>query len=123
MQRLMNIPRLALMLADGATCSRIQPVVFSSLYDAVSISGGRRFFSTDPSNQPEEREITNPRVLTLAEQIMQLNLLEVSDLTEILKKRLNIQTPAFGGMPFGMPMAAAGVPAAAAPAGESEKRG
>ena len=48
------------------------------------------------------------QVRRLAEEIMQLSLLEVSDLTEILQKRLNIQMPAMGAMGAG--------PAAAAPA-------
>jgi ribosomal protein L7/L12 len=48
------------------------------------------------------------QVQRLAEEIMQLSLLEVSDLTEILQKRLNIQMPAMGAM--------GAAPAAAAPA-------
>lgn len=48
------------------------------------------------------------QVRRLAEEIMQLSLLEVSDLTEILQKRLNIQMPAMGAM--------GAAPAAAAPA-------
>lgn len=70
----------------------------------------------------EEREITNPRVLELADQILALNLLEVSDLTEILRKRLNIQSPLMGGMPMmaaAMPSAA---PAAAPPAAPAEEK-
>lgn len=73
-----------------------------------------RHFSTGADDE-EERTITNPKVLALAEQITQLNLLEVSDLTEILRKKLNIQMPA-GGMAFSMPQ---GAPmAAAAPGGK-----
>ena len=75
-------------------------------------SGHARSFSA-ASGEEEEREITNPKVLELAEQITQLNLLEVSDLTEILRKRLNITAPA-GGMAYGFP--AGGMPMAAAPA-------
>ena len=46
---------------------------------------------------------------------MQLSLLDVSDLTEVLRKKLNI--PNAGFMPMGMPM---GMPMqAAAPAGEA----
>jgi len=71
----------------------------------------RRPFSTG-SEDEEERTITNPKVLELADQITQLNLLEVSDLTEILKKRLNIQTPV-GSMAFAMPQAGAPMAGAA----------
>jgi large subunit ribosomal protein L7/L12 len=83
------------------------------LLDAtLGTSGHARSFSA-AAGEEEERVITNPKVLDLAEQITQLNLLEVSDLTEILRKRLNIQAPA-GGMGFGFP--AGGMPVAAAPA-------
>lgn len=58
-----------------------------------------------------------PQVRRLAEEIMQLSLLEVSDLTDILQTRLNIQMPAMGAM--GAAPAAA-VPAAA-PAAEEMK--
>lgn len=61
------------------------------------------------------------QVRRLAEEIVQLSLLEVSDLTEILQKRLGIQMPAMGAMPAG-PAAAAAAPAdAAAPAAEEPK--
>jgi large subunit ribosomal protein L7/L12 len=80
---------------------------------ALVSSGHARSFSA-AAGEEEERVITNPKVLELAEQITQLNLLEVSDLTELLRKRLNIQTPA-GGMGFAFPpggMAMAAAPAA-----------
>ncbi|PSC73920.1 Zinc-peroxisomal [Micractinium conductrix] len=60
------------------------------------------------SSEAEQREITDPTVLALADQIIGLNLLQVSDLTEILKQRLGIS-----GMPMGMPMM--GMPMGAAP--------
>ena len=82
----------------------------------VSPRHGRACFSTDADGE-EEREITNPKVLELAEQITQLNLLEVSDLTEVLRKRLNIQMPA-AGMGFAMPVG--GMPMAGAPAAGTE---
>lgn len=89
------------------------------LLDAALLSPGHssRPLST-AAGEEEERVITNPRVLELAEQITQLNLLEVSDLTELLRKRLNIQTPA-GGMGFAFP--AGGMPMAAAPAAGRER--
>lgn len=52
-------------------------------------------------------------MLELADQITQLNLLEVSDLTELLRKRLNLPAS------YARPMYAAG-PVAAAPAAEPE---
>lgn len=74
----------------------------------------QRHFSSDDSE--EKREINDPLVLELADRITQLNLLQVSDLTEILKQRLGIQDSPMMGMPMmGMPM---GGPAAAAPGGD-----
>ncbi len=69
----------------------------------------------------EEREITNPKVLELADRIIELNMLEVSDLTEVLRKRLNIQG---GGMPMGFAMPAAmGAAPGAAPSGDAAPAG
>lgn len=68
-----------------------------------------RPFSSEP--EKEEREITNPVVLELVDRIVQLNLMEVSDLTELLRKRLNLPAA------VGMPMMAAAAPAAAAAPG------
>jgi Ribosomal protein L7/L12 dimerisation domain len=82
------------------------------LLDGNIVNSGHARSYSAAAGEEEERVITNPKVLDLAEQITQLNLLEVSDLTEILRKRLNIQAPA-GGMGFGFP---AGMPMAAAPA-------
>ncbi|WPT12144.1 54S ribosomal protein L12 [Picochlorum sp. SENEW3] len=77
------------------------------------VDGARSFTRTScASEEAEEREVTDPKVLELADRITELNMLEVSDLTEVLRKRLNIQG---GGMPMGfaMPAAAGAVPAAA----------
>ena len=78
---------------------------------------GHRWFSAD--SDAETREITNPRVLELADAITQLNMLEVSDLTEVLRRRLNLQMPSFG-VPMGMaaPMMPGGMPASGAAAGQ-----
>lgn len=66
----------------------------------------------------------------LAEQIVGLTVLECSWLSEILRKKLNMEKPAFGGMPMmgAMPMmagpsggAAAGSGGDAAPAEEPKK--
>lgn len=70
----------------------------------------RRHSTASPD---DERVIDNPKVLELADRIVQLNLLEVSDLTEILRKRLHISglpamTPGMMMAPPGMAMPAAG---------------
>lgn len=69
------------------------------------------------SNDDEDvRDVGTPRVRALAEEILQLNLLEIADLTTILKGRLNLsETPMFGAMPMQQPQAAQ----PAAPAGEA----
>lgn len=95
---------------------RSVPILERTLISSSSTKQMRPFSSGQ--DEEEERVITNPKVLDLAEQIVQLNLLEVSDLTEILKKRLNIQLPA-GGMAFAPPMDAA-PGAAAAPSASGE---
>ena len=92
----------------GEAALRCLPLIDGKL---VTSSHARSFSAA--AGEEEERVITNPKVLDLAEQITQLNLLEVSDLTEILRKRLNIQAPA-GGMGFAFPPG--GMPMAAAPA-------
>lgn len=91
----------------AASCSPAPPCVATSALRLLP-SPGPRSFSSDA--EAETREITNPRVLELADQITQLNLLEVSDLTELLRKRLNLPAS------YARPMYAAG-PVAAAPAG------
>jgi large subunit ribosomal protein L7/L12 len=58
--------------------------------------------------------VGSEKVRSLADSILGLTVLEASQLSEILRERLNIQKPAFGGM--AMPMMMAGAPAAA-PAG------
>lgn len=93
----------------GAAALRCMPLLEGSL---VTPWQSRSYSAA--AGEEEERVVTNPKVLELADQIIQLNLLEVSDLTEILRKRLNIQSPA-GGMPFGFP--AGGMAAAPAAAG------
>ena len=61
-----------------------------------------RRLSSASGDADETREITNPKVLELADRIVELNMLEVSDLTELLRKRLNVQTPSVP-MGFAMP--------------------
>ena len=59
--------------------------------------------------------IGNERVNKLASEIIELTVLESSWLSEILRKKLNIQRPAYGAMPMAM-QAAPAAPAAAADA-------
>lgn len=78
-----------------------------------------------PANNEDEevREIGSPRVRELAEEILRLNLLEIADLTTILKEKLNLsETPMFGAMPAQQQQAAqpAG-PAAQAPVEEKKE--
>ena len=81
------------------------------------ISTSRAAAADEGDNVPEDvQEITNPKVVELADQITQLNLLEVSELTELLKKRLNIQAP-MGGMAFPMMGGGAMAPGAGGAAG------
>ena len=81
------------------------------LLAAARGSAWARHFSSGDGGDEEQREITDPTVLALADQITQLNLLQVSDLTEVLKKKLGITGGGMMGMPMGMPM----MGAAAAP--------
>ncbi|EIE21037.1 ClpS-like protein, partial [Coccomyxa subellipsoidea C-169] len=72
-------------------------------------------------DQEEQRQIDNPRINQLVEEICSMNLLEVSDLIEVLRKRLNITAPMGGGYPMGMMPMAAGPAAPAAEAAPKEE--
>eukprot|EP00030_Apusomonadida_sp_AF-17_P006349 a679658_10.p1 GENE.a679658_10~~a679658_10.p1 ORF type:complete len:215 (-),score=79.47 a679658_10:14-604(-) len=80
--------------------------------------GASRFDGRRRYSAPAESALS-PKVNALADSIVQLNLLEVAELCNVLKKRLNL-----ADVPMAMPMAAApagGAPAAAgaaAPAAE-----
>ena len=50
----------------------------------------------DPGEPDEERVVGNARVHKLVDEICSMNLLEIADLTELLRKKLGI--PASGGM-------------------------
>ena len=57
------------------------------------------------SEEEQERVVGNPRVHKLVDQICEMNILEIADLTELLRKRLGITTPppgmyAMGALPF-----------------------
>lgn len=82
-----------------------------------------RSFGTSPSTSSEaapEQDVSsigNEKVQKLADEIVGLSVLECSWLSEILRKKLNMERPAFGGMPMmgAMPMMG-GAPGGAAPA-------
>ncbi len=66
--------------------------------------------------------IGSARVQKLADDILQLTVLESSQLTEILRKKLGLQKPAYGAMPVFAAGAAAAAPGAAAPAAAKEEK-
>lgn len=73
-------------------------------------------------DEESTREVTS-RVQKIADDILDLNLLEISDLSNILKDRLGLDQLPMGGigmMPMGAPMAApGGAPDGGAPAAEA----
>jgi len=80
------------------------------------------------ADKPVE-EIGNAKVQALAEEIVGLTVLESSWLSDILRKRLNIERPTMGAMPMGMMPAMAATAAAptaagtaAAPAEEAKEK-
>ncbi|CAL8469096.1 g8637 [Coccomyxa elongata] len=87
-----------------------------------------RWYAAAPNpvdEEEEQRPIGSPRLNQLVDEICKLNLLEVSDLIEVLRKRLNITAPMGGGYSMGMmPAAGAGAagPAAAAEAPAEEEK-
>lgn len=84
-------------------------------------------YGTAPSPSPlpagsdpaEQRSPPTQRVVRLVDEITQLTLLEVSDLTQLIKKRLGLPDMPMG-MPMGMPMAMAPGPQQAVPAAAAE---
>jgi large subunit ribosomal protein L7/L12 len=87
-------------------------------------------FSADPEinlDKPQVRPVGSPKVQALVDQIVGLNMLEVADLTEILKERLGLTGLGGQGMMMmpgmGAPAAAGAAPAAAgaAPAAAAAK--
>lgn len=79
---------------------------------------------SDGVEEEEARVVDNPQVTALAEEILKLNMLEIHDLTSILKKRLGISDVAAMGMGMGM-MGGMAQPQVAAPAagdGESQEK-
>ena len=92
-------------------------------------SSARRGFASDeaveedglpPLEAREVREVKSPKVAALAEEILGLSLLEVAELSDILKDKLGLGDLPMG-MPMGMPMAAPGSPAGGAAAAPAEE--
>ncbi|GAB4813632.1 hypothetical protein N2152v2_000678 [Parachlorella kessleri] len=106
-----GLQRLLLSAAPLAS-TRGQAVRAVAQAEAAAHQQWRRQYSTE--GEEEKRDpLANERVVKLADEIIKLSLLDVSDLTEVLRKKLNI--PNAGFMPMGMQM---GMPMqAAAPAG------
>lgn len=100
---------------DAPSCASTSGVVLSRTAWRPS---GCRGFAADAEAKEDRavEDIGNAKVQALAQEIMALNLLESSWLGEILRKRLNIEKPAFGAMPMGAMAAMPAAPAAAAPA-------
>ncbi|CAI5983640.1 unnamed protein product [Closterium sp. NIES-65] len=70
--------------------------------------------SADSSADPtEQRSPPTERVVRLADEIVGLTLLEVSDLTTLIRKKLGMEDAPMGGMPMGMMM----MPGGAMPGG------
>ena len=102
--------------ASSTACCSASVVEAASQRWQPAVRGASVAWMRHYSSGEEQREVTDPTVQALADQILQLNLLQVSDLTEILKDKLGIQAPMM------MPMGGAAAPvaaAAAAPAAEA----
>lgn len=84
---------------------------------------GQRSFA-DVAEEPEEVRVPaegNERVHRLVEEIVSLNLIEVADMTELLKKRLKLDgLPGMMPMMGGSPQQAAAAPAQEAPVKEEQ---
>ncbi len=114
--------QIALSFAARNTASDLLPATkaaacgcSSSLVDTASLRHrGQRSFA-DLAAEPEEVRtpaVGNERVHRIVEEIVSLNLIEVADMTELLKQRLKLD-----GLPGMMPMMGGGPQqAAAAPA-------
>jgi large subunit ribosomal protein L7/L12 len=96
---------------------------------STSSSCSSRSFSAAAEESKPAESIGNEKVQQLAQEIMNLTVLESTWLSQILRKKLNIEKPAYGSMQMAMPMmaapaaASAAAPAAApaAPAVEEKK--
>ena len=91
------------MTASGAPKTNLTLFAVSRWYaaapDPLDVNG------SGDSEEEQERVIDNPRVHKLVDQICEMNILEIADLTELLRKRLGITAPppgmyAMGGFSF-----------------------
>ena len=106
---------LWLLQSQAGAC---QPALLSQrLFSAATPEPAKPESSSEASTDA----IGNEKVRKLAQEVMELTVLECSWLTEILRKKLNMQKPAFGGF-GGMQMMAGPVAAAAAPAAAAEEK-
>ncbi|VDP88593.1 unnamed protein product [Echinostoma caproni] len=111
----LQISKIFLRAASNLTAPLSQA---KCLYPTRGLTSGKRFTSSQPKSKVEESELQPPsipgsdaaksysaKITRIVDEISTLTLLEVADLTELLQKKLNIQTPtAF--MPTMMPTAA-----------------
>ena len=72
---------------------------YAAAPDPVDVNGSGN------SEEEQERVVGNPRVHKLVDQICEMTILEISDLTDVLRERLGITTPppgmyAMGELPF-----------------------
>lgn len=126
-----RVARAAVSIAARCTASDLLPSTRAAACGCCSSytdipawqQRGQRFFA-DIADEPAEVRIPgagNERVHRLTEEILNLNLLEVADLTEVLRKRLGLGAMA-GMMPqMGVPQKAAPAQVAEAPAAKEEQ--
>jgi large subunit ribosomal protein L7/L12 len=130
---LASAARRALLLQQATTTSSgLASACSSSWAHLLGQQQARSFSSSDDGEEKQQQDVSsigNEKVHRLADEITGLTVLECSWLSEILRKKLNMEKPAFGGMPMmgAMPMmaapggAAAGGGGDAAPAAEEKK--
>jgi len=109
----------------GQNAASLAPVAAISAVCAPFQHMTRSFASEPAANEDEERELGNEKVHALVEELIKLDILEFSDLTKLLARKLGLpETPMMGGMmmaPGGAPAAGAPAAAADAPPAEEEK--
>lgn len=115
----MNKAGLSLVLRSVNLNVRRQVHRSNLVLQSAAASQSQSSGTIPPPNMDGQPKVYSPKIQTLVEQIAQLNLLEVADLNELLRKKLNIKDVAvsYGAMPAGGASAAA---AAAAPQEEPE---
>lgn len=120
----------AALRCSAASCSSSIQQALQLQHHRPSLAPGHavRSYSAQPQPSPagadgQDSLPGNDKVRKLAEEIVGLSVLECSWLSEILRKKLNMQKPAYGAMPaFAAMPAAAPAAAAAAPAEKKEEK-